>query len=159
MKKVLVFGNSGAGKSTLSKKLASNENLAHLDLDVLAFKKDPPTERRDIDASMLEINVFLAKHDAWVIEGGYADLLERLLDHANEMVFLDLSAESCQENAKNREWEPHKYESKAAQDKNLEMLLNWILDYYQREDSFSQVAHQGLFKKYSGNKTRITSNE
>jgi len=158
MRKILVFGNSGAGKSTLSKKLSSDDNLAHLDLDTLAFKKDSPTQRRDINESMLEINEFIVKYNSWVIEGGYTDLLERLLEQANEIIFLDLSAEACQLNAKNRGWEPHKYESKKAQDKNLDMLLGWILDYYEREDSFSEIEHNRIFQKFSGNKTRISNN-
>ncbi|CAM3604259.1 AAA family ATPase [Shewanella pealeana] len=159
LRKILVFGNSGAGKSTLSKRLSADGNLAHLDLDTLAFKKESPTERRDIQESLKEVNAFLEKNDSWVIEGGYADIFEQILSHANEMIYLDLSAESCQENARNREWEPHKYESKEAQDKNLDMLINWILDYYSREDAFSELAHNNLFDQFSGNKKRFTSNQ
>ncbi|MBL4781678.1 MAG: AAA family ATPase [Porticoccaceae bacterium] len=159
MKKILVFGNSGAGKSTLSKKLSADENLAHLDLDTLAFKKESPTERRDIQESLKEVDVFLEQNDSWIIEGGYADIFEQILNHANEMIYLDLSANNCQENARNREWEPHKYESKEAQDKNLDMLLNWILDYYSRDDAFSKSAHNKIFDQFSGNKIRLTSNQ
>lgn len=159
LRKILVFGNSGAGKSTLSKKISFDENIAHLDLDTLAFKKDSPMQRREIDESIKEIEAFLEQHDTWVIEGGYADIFEYLLSKANEMIYLDLSAENCQENARNRLWEPHKYESKKAQDKNLDMLLDWILDYYSRNDTFSKSSHNALFDDFTGKKVRVTSNE
>ncbi|NRB39552.1 MAG: AAA family ATPase [Pseudomonadales bacterium] len=159
MRKILILGNSGAGKSTLSKKLSADDNLAHLDLDILAFKKDSPMQRRAVHESIQEIKIFLEENDSWVIEGGYADIFEQLLNDANEMIFLDLPAEACQENARNRAWEPHKYKSKEAQDKNLEMLINWILDYYSRDDAFSKLSHNKLFDQFSAKKTRLKSNQ
>lgn len=92
MRRILIFGNSGSGKSTLAKKLCSSENLAHLDLDTLA-------------------------------------------------------------------WEPHKYESKEAQDANLGMLVDWISQYAERSDTFSQESHQKLFDDYAGEKTMLVRNE
>ena len=154
-----MFGNSGAGKSTLSKAISLDENLAHLDLDTLAFKKDSPMERRGVEESIKEIEAFLEKNDAWVVEGGYTDIFEHLLNKANEMVYLDLPAEDCLKNARSRAWEPHKYESKVDQDKNLDMLLNWILDYYFRDDTFSKSSHNGLFDRFTGKKTRVTRNQ
>ncbi len=142
-----------------SKKLSAQSNIAHLDLDTLAFKVDSPTQRRDVEESLQEVNVFLRENDSWVIEGGYADIFERILSDANEMLYLDLPALSCQENARNRAWEPHKYESKAAQDKNLEMLLNWILDYYARDNEFSKLSHDKLFDIFTGKKKRLSSNQ
>ena len=159
LRKIIVFGNSGAGKSTLSKELCANENLAHLDLDTLAFQKNSPTERKGVDESMKEIKLFIEKNDSWVIEGGYADIFEELLHIANEMIFLDLPVEACQKNARNRAWEPHKYDSKEAQDNNLKMLLNWILGYYSRDDSFSKLSHDKLFNQFSGSKVKITCNQ
>jgi len=156
LRRIFIFGNSGAGKSTLARRLCSDENLAHLDLDSLAFKKETPTQRRDIQESLKEVDVFIQQNDNWVIEGGYSDIFEKILNHANEMIYLDLEASTCQENARKREWEPHKYESKEAQDKNLDMLLRWILDYYSREDSFSKSSHDRLFKQFTGRKMHCT---
>ena len=94
-----------------------------------------------------------------VIEGGYADIFEEFLHIANEMIFLDLPAEACQKNARNRAWEPHKYDSKEAQDNNLKMLLSWILGYYSRDDSFSKLSHDKLFNQFSGSKVKIACNQ
>jgi len=78
------------------------------------------------------------------------------MSQASEIYFLNLSVEKCQENARNRAWEPHKYISKETQDKNLSMLLEWISDYDNRKDVFSKVEH---VKKFSKKKRMITSNQ
>jgi len=158
VKKVLIFGNSGSGKSTLSKKLSSQYGLAHLDLDLLAWQTDAPTSRRLLSESQQEIDVFTNQHDGWIIEGGYTDLLEMLVSQAEEIIFMNLPVGACQQNAENRPWEPHKYESKAAQDLNLEMLLNWIVQYYQRDDVFSEMAHNQFYSNFPSKKTRIMAN-
>lgn len=159
MKKVLVFGNSGSGKSTLSKKLCADYGLAHLDLDTLAWKATLPPERKPLGESQLAIQEFIDSNNAWVIEGGYTDLLEMLMLESTEIIFMNLPIEDCLENALNRPWEPHKYDSKAAQDKNLEMLLGWISQYKERTDTFSEFAHNNLYERYQGKKTMFTSNE
>jgi len=64
----------------------------------------------------------------------------------------------CIENSKNRPWEPHKYESQEAQDANLEMLIDWISQYPERKDNFSQEAHLKLFDQFDGDKEMFTIN-
>jgi len=137
MRKVIVFGNSGSGKSTLAVELSETEGLAHLDLDTLAWLDSNPPERRPRDQSNAEIQRFIKQHDKWVIEGCYADLLELVLPYANEAIFMNLPVEHCQKNAKSRPWEPHKYNTKAAQDANLPMLIEWIAGYTTRTDELS----------------------
>jgi len=65
----------------------------------------------------------------------------------------------CIENARNRPWEPHKYASKEEQNQNLAIFINWISQYSKRNDTFSKIAHESLFKQYSGKKRLITHNE
>ena len=67
--------------------------------------------------------------------------------------------ESCIENTKNRPWEPQKYESKEAQDRSLVVLVNWISQYSERNDTFSESAHHRLYENYSGKKSVVISNE
>lgn len=159
MRKVLIFGNSGSGKSTLAKKLCVSANLSHLDLDTLAWKSTLPPERKPLMESELEISRFINTNEEWVIEGCYSDLLEMALPSSSEIVFMNLPIKLCIENAGKRPWEPHKYESKEAQDNNLEMLIGWISQYSERNDTFSEVAHKDLYEKYSGKKRAVTSNE
>lgn len=158
MKRVLIFGNSGSGKSTLANKLADEKQLAHLDLDTVAWQATTPVSRKPIEESKALLDDFTAQNDNWVIEGCYADLLELLTPVASEMIFMNLPVEACIANAKARPWEPHKYESKAAQDANLEMLIDWIAQYTERDDAFSQSAHQKLFDGFTGQKQMINAN-
>lgn len=158
MKRIVIFGNSASGKSTLAKAFSSAENLPHLDLDSIAWMPSATPERKPIAESKREIDSFTNLHDEWVIEGCYADLLEIVLPASTEILFLNLPIETCIANAKKRPWEPHKYESKQAQDENLEMLIDWISQYAQRNDSFSKSAHERLFQSYNGKKRMYTSN-
>ncbi len=155
----MIFGNSGSGKSTLATNLRSSEGLSHLDLDTLAWKPKVPPERKPLNESKSDILKFINSNKGWVIEGCYSDLLEMALPFSSEIIFMNLPLESCIKNARNRPWEAHKYESKEAQDSNLEMLIGWILQYSKREDTFSETAHKRLYEQYSGKKSMLTSNE
>ncbi len=158
MKKIIIFGNSGSGKSTLAGKYAQR-GLAHLDLDTLAWDMKPELARRDLKKSAVQIKAFIATNQEWVIEGCYSDLIEFALPSATEIIYMNLPVELCCENAKKRQWEPHKYPSKAAQDHNLSMLLDWIVQYPHREDTFSQACHQHLFDNFEGKKQEFRSNQ
>lgn len=154
----MIFGNSGSGKSTLARELYESEGLAHLDLDGIAWKPVTPPERKPIAESRQEIDAFVDIHQGWVIEGCYSDLLELVLPLASEIIFLNLPIADCIANARARPWEPHKYASKQAQDANLDMLIDWIAQYDQREDTFSKVAHEQLYNNYEGKKTMFSAN-
>ncbi|WP_419535771.1 AAA family ATPase [Endozoicomonas sp.] len=158
MKKVVIFGNSGSGKSTLAKVLCQSEGLKHLDLDCLAWQAVSPPERKPISESRRDIEAFISQNSNWVIEGCYSDLLELAIPFSSEIIFLDLPVDVCITNARNRPWEPHKYESKEAQDVNLNMLIDWITQYPQRSDTFSRSSHQTLFDGYRGMKKIYTEN-
>lgn len=157
MRKVIVFGNSGSGKSTLAAELR-DDGLAHLDLDVLAWLPSSPPERRPIEEAYVDIQRFIRENAEWVIEGCYTDLLELVKPFATEAIFMNLPVHLCQENARNRPWEPHKYVSKEAQDENLEMLLNWIAGYADRKDALSHSAHCVFYDSFRGEKKEITNN-
>ncbi len=159
LSKVVIFGNSGSGKSTLAKQLALNDELAHLDLDTIAWKPTTPPERLPITESSTLLYDFLITHNNWVIEGCYADLLALVIEQADEIIFLNLPVSSCIKNAKARPWEPHKYKSKKAQDANLAMLVNWISQYADRADTFSKVAHEKLYHDFKGKKRMHFSNK
>ena len=77
---------------------------------------------------------FTAQHPSWVIEGCYADLLAAVLPDSTEAIFLNPGVEACVQHCRQRPWEPHKYSSPAAQDKNLELLLVWVRAYETRQD-------------------------
>lgn len=159
MKRVLIFGNSSSGKSTFAKKIAAEQGLSHLDLDTIAWNDESPPSRKPLDDSKAGIIEFIQKNPLWVIEGCYSDLLESVLDYADEVIFMDLPIASCIDNASKRPWEPHKYASKQQQDENLTMLIGWIRAYEGRDDVFSRASHQRLYEQFSGNKQRLISND
>jgi len=154
---ILIFGNSGSGKSTLAKSICKSQGLAHLDLDSLAWEATTP-ERKNLNDSEKEIVNFIQMNDSWVIEGCYTDLLALVESYSSEIIFMNLPIEACISNAKSRPWEPHKYESKQAQDKNLDMLIDWISQYTKRTDTLSMLAHQNFYHNYSGKKKIIRTN-
>ena len=158
-RRVLLFGNSGAGKSTLARRLHQTEGLAHLDLDTLAWLDCSPPERRRVEDSQSDIDDFVRVNSAWVIEGCYADLLALAAPLATELIWLNPDTETCVGHALARPWEPHKYASKAAQDANLPMLIDWIRAYDTREDEFSRKTHAALFEGFSGAKRELTQAE
>ncbi|MDO6840048.1 AAA family ATPase [Paraglaciecola chathamensis] len=157
-RRIVIFGNSGSGKSTLAKHLANGLKIAHLDLDTLAWLPTDVPERAPVADSMLSINAFTRTQKNWVIEGCYSDLLSELVEQATELIYMDLPLEACVNNARSRPWESHKYASKEAQDANLPMLIDWIRQYAERSDTFSQAAHNTLFEAYKGKKQRIVEN-
>lgn len=153
MKKILIFGNSGAGKSTLAKKLQQQFNIAHLDLDTLAWSETTVPTRKPMLDSIKEIDAFLSEENDWIVEGCYADLLSHVAQHADELVFINPGTDICIEHCRARPWEPHKYSSKDEQDKNLDMLIDWVKQYDTREDEFSLKAHRKLYESFAGSKT------
>jgi len=159
MKRIIIFGNSGSGKSTLAKEYTDKYELEHLDLDLFAWEDTNPPQRKALKESLKEIDAFINQNENWVIEGCYADLLSPIADQASKMIFINPGVKTCIENCKKRPWEPHKYESKEAQDKNLEMLIDWIKDYENRNDEFSLQAHRKLFDQFEGNKVEFNSNK
>lgn len=155
MRRVLVVGNSGSGKTTLASRLARDEGLAHLDLDTLAWQPTEPPVRRDLADSAREIRRFTVCHDGWVVEGCYADLALLLAADATELVFLNPGVEACVRQCRARPWEPHKYESREAQDRNLAMLLDWVRSYPERDDACSLAAHRALYEEFEGPKREV----
>lgn len=155
MKKILIFGNSGSGKSTLAKKMSASFDLQHLDMDTLAWENTQPPTRKSTNKSISILDNFLSQYNGWVIEGCYTDLLTYVSEKANEIIFLNPDTDVCVRRCQLREWEPHKYKSKVAQDENLEMLIKWVKEYENRTDEFSLKSHQALYDSFLGLKSEI----
>ena len=155
--RVLVFGNSGSGKSTLAMRLSAEHHLAHLDLDSIVWEPSQVAVQRQPESIAASLAAFLAENESWVIEGCYGELVEAASGHCTELVFLNPGMETCLAHNRKREWEPHKYASKEAQDAMLEQLQVWVADYYQRQDQWSYHAHRRIFDSFAGRKSEHLS--
>jgi adenylate kinase family enzyme len=157
--RVAIVGNSGSGKSTLAGHISAAHSLAALDLDTVAWEPGTIAVARTADAAAADVAKFCATHERWVVEGCYAELIGRALEHTPILLFVDPGVEACLNNCRNRPWEPHKYASKAEQDEKLEFLLSWVREYYAREGDLSWTRHQALFESYRGLKLRLAHHE
>ncbi|HBR95204.1 MAG TPA: shikimate kinase [Opitutae bacterium] len=153
MTRIVIYGNSGSGKTTLAHSYAAKLKLKYLDLDTITW--DAPGVRKKTSESIAALDSFIANHDHWVIEGCYGSIILEAAKSAQELIFLNPGIQTCLENCKARPWEPHKYDSKESQDKNLEMLLNWVTQYETREDEFSLKTHRAIFDSFTGKKVEL----
>ena len=150
-----ILGNSGSGKSTFARALAQADKTAILDLDTIVWEPRQIAVRRPANAVLDDLERFTSSHTSWIVEGCYGDLIETLLAARPELIFMNPGLERCILNCKNRPHEPHKYPSKAEQDRRLEFLLGWVADYYTRTGPMSLAAHRQLFDAYRGPKREI----
>ena len=157
--RILVFGNSGSGKSTLAAQLAKQHGLAHLDLDSIVWEPGKVAVQRSPNAIAEALNAFIHSHDRWVIEGCYGELVNAASRHCTEFVFLNPGLEICLEHNRQRPWEPHKYESKEAQDVMLANLQAWVAGYCERKDQWSYETHRQIFDAFTGNKSERLSSQ
>jgi adenylate kinase family enzyme len=157
--RIVILGNSGSGKSTLARRLAAPGQTPVLDLDTIVWEPGQIAVARPLPAVHADLDRFCAEHAAWIIEGCYGALAERLLagEPAPELLFVNPGEAACLRNCRARPWEPHKYASKEAQDEKLAFLLAWVSDYYRRTDDTSLARHRAIFDAYRGPKCELVS--
>jgi adenylate kinase family enzyme len=155
--RIAVIGNSGSGKSTLSRQLATLHAVPMLDLDTVAWEPGKIAVARDPGVAARDVQAFCESSGSWIAEGCYAGLVRATLAYSPTLLFLEPGVEACLANCRSRPWEPHKYESKQAQDRHLEFLLAWVREYYVRDGDLSLAAHQVLFDEYRGPKHKLTA--
>lgn len=151
--KIILLGNAGAGKSTLSMRLTTNESVARLSLDVLAFSNG--AQRRAIQESIADVRLFIEDHESWIIEGCYADIIEPILCECDELIFLNPGTDVCIAHCRTRPWEPEKFSSKEEQDEHLENLIEWVAAYETRSDEYGLQRHRALYEAFKGEKREL----
>ena len=156
--RIVIIGNSGSGKSTLARQLAAPAQTPLLDLDTVVWEPGQIAVPRPPEAVHADLDRFCAEHAAWIVEGCYGALAERLLarEPGPELIFTNPGEAACLRNCRARPWEPHKYASKEEQDAKLELLLGWVSDYYRRADDTSLARHLAIFDGYRGPKRELT---
>lgn len=134
----------------MARQLCRELGIPHLDLDSLAWES--AGVRKTLATSIAEMEEFVRDKDDWIIEGCFGSLLQVAAGWCSEMRFHNPGVEVCINNNQARPWEPHKYSSPAAQDRNLQILQQWVGEYEARQDEYSLHIHQGLFSRYRGSK-------
>lgn len=98
---------------------------------------------------------WIADHESWIIEGCYADIIEPLLEHCDELIFLNPGVDTCLAHCRSSPWEPEKYGSRQAQEEDLKNLLNWVRSYESRMDQYGLLRHRKVFDSFHGEKREL----
>ena len=85
MAKIHILGGAGSGKSTLARRLATQLQVPHYDLDVLGRKNGANA------AAHIADQMRIAREPGWVVEGIYVVLVDPLLDAADTIVLLEVA--------------------------------------------------------------------
>lgn len=151
--KVIILGNAGAGKSTLARHLMAQQPAARLSLDQVAFQGG--TQRRPLQDSIADVLRWISEQESWIIEGCYADIVEPLLTHCDELIFLNPGIDACIAHCRSRPWEPDKFGSPQEQDAILANLIQWVRAYAHRADEYGLSRHRDLYASFGGRKREL----
>lgn len=92
MNRVLIIGPSGAGKSTFARKLKEKTGLPLFYLDMIYHRTDKTTiSDEEFKKELSKILVY----DKWIIDGNYLKTLEKRIEYADTVLYLDLPIEEC----------------------------------------------------------------
>ncbi|SBO42087.1 shikimate kinase [Cyanobium sp. NIES-981] len=153
--RLVLLGNAGAGKSTLARQLQARVPAARLSLDAVAFEAGS-AQRRPLAQSVAAVRRFIAEHEHWILEGCYADILEPVLDHAEELIFLNPGVDVCVAHCRARPFEPEKFATPEEQQQNLDNLIAWVRSYPTRHDTYGLLHHRRLYDAFGGRKRELT---
>ncbi|UTH73302.1 hypothetical protein [Chromobacterium sp. IIBBL 290-4] len=111
----------------------------------------PVAEQQDMVA------VALSAAD-WIVEGVFGQLAQSFLPHAQSLVWLDLPWPVCRVRLIKR-LAGGAHLDRTQDSDAAAALLAWASEYDARSGSCSRAGHLGLFDAFSGEKTRLQSEE
>jgi adenylate kinase family enzyme len=85
-RRIVVIGSSGSGKTTVARRIAAMAGLPHVELDALHW--EPNWTPASTDVFRERVASALAG-DAWVVDGGYAQVRDLTWGRAEHMIWLD----------------------------------------------------------------------
>lgn len=149
MERVFVIGNGGSGKTWLTEKLTAKLRIPTTHLDDLHwlpnFEGERPREERDrlVDEA--------ANGDAWIMEGIYGSVLQRVFARVTALIWLDLSVNECLSNLL------HRGPTGGGASGQFDALLAYTRAYQDRQNLNSYAAHRRLFQEFGLEKYRFSS--
>jgi adenylate kinase family enzyme len=158
MKKILIIGNSGSGKSWLSARLSTRLNIKEINLDTLVWERGGYNKKRSQGAVDDELTK-LSSEPAWVIEGVFGSLAEKLINSADMLLFLDMGWTVCEQSLLARGSESSTQLDSELAENNFRELLKWASEYGSRVSKSSYGFHNQLFTQFTGTKCRFSTRE
>ncbi|WP_409304612.1 DNA topology modulation protein [Peribacillus sp. SCS-155] len=92
IRKILIMGCSGSGKSTLAKRLADRLHIKAIHLDSHYWKPGWVETPRD---EWIGMQLEFLREDAWIIDGNYTATIEKRLQEADTVIYLDFPTLRC----------------------------------------------------------------
>ncbi len=90
MRKIYVIGTVGTGKTTLAKRIATEYNLNHYELDNIVWKAEDSKEIRRDDKEVEELFNGLIMGNDWVLDDVGRPRFNKALDVADVIIYLDI---------------------------------------------------------------------
>jgi adenylate kinase family enzyme len=87
--RIVVIGTSGAGKTTLARRIASRLALPHIELDAINWQSGWRDLTRHDPENFVRRVTEAIQAEAWVTDGNYGLVRERLWQRATHLVWLD----------------------------------------------------------------------
>ncbi len=89
-KKIHIIGSVGSGKTTLARKLSSELNIPHYELDNVMWKRRSSGDIKRTEWEREEFLNSIVQTDYWIIEGVHSeDWVSSSFHHADLIIFLD----------------------------------------------------------------------
>ncbi|MGW7776548.1 DNA topology modulation protein [Staphylococcus xylosus] len=92
MNKIIVIGSSGSGKSTLSRQLSNILDIPVYHLDALFWKPNWIMTTKD---EQIDIQKSLLEKSKCIIDGNYTAILEKRIEAADTIIFLNINRSIC----------------------------------------------------------------
>jgi adenylate kinase family enzyme len=87
--RIVVVGTSGAGKTTLARRVAAQLRLPHIELDAINWQSEWRDLTRHDPAEFVRRVSEAIQAEAWVVDGNYGLVRERVWRRATHLVWLD----------------------------------------------------------------------
>lgn len=152
--RMAIMGNAGSGKTHLAQVLGQRFALPVHSLDAWFWSDTNFSIKRGTD----EVLAMIARHksgDQWIAEGVFGEFIERFLDRAETLVWLDLDWEVCRASIQAR-WDTTQ-DRPSSLVESFAQLMTYAGDYLKRTDGRSWEGHRRLFDGFSRRKWRLKS--
>ncbi len=156
--KSILFGNSGSGKTWLANKLSSRFSVPIIYFDEIYWEPggfNQPRKTEDIGKIIQQSKL----SDSWIGEGVFGHIVERYLEDAQTVIWLDLPLDICLNRLKKRGSESKRHMNRKQSEKGITELITWASQYYERQSKSSYFGHSKIFDSFQKTRIRLNSED